>query len=158
MATINGKGAKIVYLKSEAIKELEIKCDEYRKQRNPTAKKKYYSDKTAPELEKCIINYTHLKGHFAEKIQSMGRTIFKDQPIYVRNSNTTGQADLSLIVYGKAIKVEVKCKRTGDRYQNEAQKRYQRKVERAGGIYIIIRDFAQFKYWFDNYLKTNPNE
>ena len=158
MATINGKGAKIAYMKSEAVKRLEVMCDEYRKRRNQTAPKKYYSDKTAPELEKCIINYTHLKGHFAEKIQSMGRTIFKDQPIYVRNSNTTGQADLSLIVYGKAIKVEVKCRWTGDRYQNEAQKRYQRSVERAGGIYVIIRDFTQFQTWFDNFLKMKGYE
>lgn len=153
MATIEGKGAKIGYTKSEAVKELEVMCDKYRKQRNPEAKKKYYSDKTAPELEKCIINYTILKGHFAEKVQSMGRTIFKGEPIYVRNSNTTGQADLSLIIDGKAVKVEVKCRWTKDRYQNAAQKRYQKKVERAGGIYVIIRDFAGFKSWIDNFLK-----
>lgn len=154
MATIKEKGLKTTYTKSAAVKELERMCDEYRKQRNPEAKKKYYSDRTAPELEKCIINYTILKGHFAEKVQSMGRTIFKGEPIYVRNSNTTGQADLSLIINGKAVKVEVKCKWTGDRYQNEAQKRYQKNVERAGGIYIIIRDFAQFKSWIDNFLKN----
>ena len=154
MATIKEKGLKTTYTKSAAVKELERMCDEYRKQRNPEAKKKYYSDRTAPELEKCIINYTILKGHFAEKVQSMGRTIFKGEPIYVRNSNTTGQADLSLIINGKAVKVEVKCKWTGDRYQNEAQKRYQKNVERAGGIYIIIRDFAQFKIWLDNFLKN----
>ena len=154
MATIKGKGAKIAYVKSEAVKELEILCDEYRKKRNPDAPKKYYSDKTAHELEKCIINYCHLFGVFAEKVQSMGRTIFKGQPIFVRNSNTTGQADLSLIINGKAVKVEVKCKWTGDRYQNEAQKRYQKNVERAGGIYVIIRDFAQFKSWIDNFLKN----
>ena len=153
MATIEGKGVKTAYTKSEAVKELEIMCDEYRKQRNPEAKKKYYTDKTAPELEKCIINYTILKGHFAEKVQSMGRTIFKGEPIYVRNSNTTGQADLSLIIHGKAVKVEVKCRFTKDRYQNDAQKRYQKKVERAGGIYVIIRDFAGFKSWIDNFLK-----
>ena len=154
MATIKEKGLKTTYTKSAAVKELERMCDEYRKQRNPEAKKKYYSDRTAPELEKCIINYTILKGHFAEKVQSMGRTIFKGEPIYVRNSNTTGQADLSLIINGKAVKVEVKCKWTGDRYQSEAQKRYQKNVERAGGIYIIIRDFAQFKSWIDNFLKN----
>ena len=154
MATIKEKGLKTTYTKSAAVKELERMCDEYRKQRNPEAKKKYYSDRTAPELEKCIINYTILKGHFAEKVQSMGRTIFKGEPIYVRNSNTTGQADLSLIINGKAVKVEVKCKWTGDRYQSEAQKRYQKNVERAGGIYIIIRDFAQFKIWLDNFLKN----
>lgn len=153
MATIDGKGEKIAYLKSDAVKDLEILCDQYRKQRNAAAKKKYYSDKTAPELEKCIINYTFLKGYHAEKIQSMGRTIFKGQPIYVRNSNTTGQADLSLIIKGKAVKVEVKCKWTKDRYQNAAQKRYQKNVERAGGIYVIIRDFAQFQIWFDNFLR-----
>lgn len=154
MATIKEKRLKTTYVKSEAVKELERMCDEYRKQRNPDSKKKYYSDRTASELEKCIINYTFLKGHFAEKVQSMGRTIFKGEPIYVRNSNTTGQADLSLIIDGKAIKVEVKCRFTKDRYQNDAQKHYQKKVERAGGIYIIIRDFAQFKSWLDNFLNN----
>lgn len=154
MATIKGKGAKIAYVKSEAVKELERMCDEYRKRKNPDAPKKYYTDKTAHELEKCIINYCYLFGVFAEKVQSMGRTIFKGQPIYVRNSNTTGQADLSLIINGKAVKVEVKCRFTKDRYQNDAQKAYQKKVERAGGIYIIIRDFAEFKQWFDNFLKN----
>lgn len=152
MATINGKGAKIAYMKSDEVRALENLCDNYRKRKNPDTPKKYYSDKTAHELEKCIINYCHLFGVFAEKVQSMGRTIFKGQPIYVRNSNTTGQADLSLIIKGKAIKVEVKCKWTGDRYQSEAQKAYQRNVERSGGIYIIIRDFAEFKQWFDKYL------
>lgn len=152
MATINGKGAKITYLKSDEVRALENLCDQYRKRKNPDTPKKYYSDKTAHELEKCIINYCHLFGVFAEKVQSMGRTIFKGQPIYVRNSNTTGQADLSLIIYGKAIKVEVKCKWTGDRYQSEAQKKYQRNVERSGGLYLIIRDFAEFKQWFDKYL------
>lgn len=153
MATINGKGAKIAYMKSDEVRALENLCDNFRKRKNPDAPKKYYTDKTAPELEKCIINYTFLMGHFAEKVQSMGRTIYKDNPIYVRNSNTTGQADLALIVEGKAIKVEVKCKWTKDRYQNEAQKKYQKRVERAGGIYIIIREFAEFKNWFDIYLK-----
>ena len=154
MATIKGKGAKIAYVKSDEVRALENLCDNYRKKRNPDAKKKYYSDRTASELEKCIINYCHLFGVFAEKVQSMGRTIFKGEPIYVRNSNTTGQADLSLIINGKAVKVEVKCRFTKDRYQNDAQKRYQKNVERAGGIYIIIRDFAEFKQWLDNFLKN----
>lgn len=158
MATSNGKAVKTEYVKSAEIRELENMCDQFRKKKNPATLKKYYADKTAPELEKCIINYAFLRGYFGEKVQSMGRTIFKDAPIYVRNNNTTGQADLSLIVKGKAIKIEVKCRWTKDRYQNAAQKRYQKNVERAGGIYVIIRDFAGFKTWFDNFLKINGYE
>lgn len=154
MVTNDRKAAKTRYTKSDEVKELEALCDSYRKSRNPKTSKKYYSDKTAHELEKCIINYVFICGHFAEKVQSMGRTIYKDQPIYVRNNNTTGQSDLSLIIKGKAVKVEVKCRWTKDSYQNEAQKKYQKNVERSGGIYIIIRDFAEFKTWFDKYLKS----
>lgn len=140
------------YLKSNEVKELENLVFDYLKARKKDVVKKYYSDATAPGLEKMIIIYTFLKGHHAEKVTSMGRQILDNgNPVFVRNNNTTGQADLSLIVKGKAIKVEVKCKWTKDRYQNQAQKRYQKKVESAGGIYLIIRDFAQFKYWFDNY-------
>lgn len=154
MATSNRNGSKIEYCKSDEVKILENEYHACKVLKTPSHKKIYFSDKTAPELEKCIIAYTFLKGHFAEKVQSMGRTIYKDdKPIYVRNSNTTGQADLSLIVNGKAIKVEVKCKWTKDRYQNEAQKKYQRKVLKAKGIYLIIREFAEFKRWFDKYLK-----
>lgn len=148
--------AKPKYIKSQAIKDLENLTHEWRQKQGINIPKKYYSDENAKELEKCIINYTIMRGGHAEKIQSMGRQIMKNgKAVFVPNSNTTGQADLSLIVNGKAIKVEVKCKWTGDNKQSDVQKKYQKKVEAANGIYLIIRTFADFRKWFDLYLKNH---
>ena len=148
------------YRKSNSIKELENMVFEFRKKRDgEKAVKKYYFDRKATELEECIIHYTLcFNGCFAEKICSMGRSISKDGNfIFVPNNNTTGQADLSLTIVGKSIKVEVKCKWTRDRYQNKAQKIYQRQIEKAGGIYLLVREFSEFKNWFDNYVKNSNN-
>lgn len=144
------------YEKSDEVRELESLIFNFKKNKNQVLEKKYYSDKTAPELEKCIIHYAFYRGFFAEKIQSMGRQIIKDEKaVFVRNNNYTGQADISLIIAGLSVKIEVKCKWTKDRYQNEAQKKYQRQVERAGGVYLIIRDFAEFKKWLDSFIEKN---
>ncbi len=152
MQTIKNK-----YQKSETVKQLENLIFDFRKKRDgANAVKKYYSDHNATELEKCIIHYTIFRGWQAEKVVSMGRITYKggENPIFIRNNNTSGQADISLTVSGRSIKVEVKCKWTKDRYQNEAQKKYQRKIEKAGGIYLIIREFSDFKTFLDNYIQN----
>lgn len=147
-----------LYQKSNAIKELENLVFDFRKRRDgKSAVKKYYFDRKATELEECIIHYTLcFNGCYAEKICSMGRTISKDGIcIFVPNNNTTGQADLSLTILGRSIKVEVKCKWTRDKYQNKAQKIYQKQIEKAGGTYILVRDFSEFKNWFDKYVGSS---
>lgn len=144
--------------KSDAIKELEIMVHEYRTKKDPSAVKKYYSEKNATELEKCIILYCELKKRigfkvFATKVETMGRQILGNgTAVFVRNNNYSGKADISLIIQGQSIEVEVKCKYTKDRYQNEAQKRYEKRVIQAGGIYWLIREFSEFKTKIDNYL------
>jgi len=35
------------------------------------------------------------------------------------------------------------------------QKQYQESIERAGGIYIIVRSFDEFVEWFDLFIKNN---
>lgn len=151
--------------KSDAVKELENLVHQYRLQKDPFSEKKYYAEHNTTELEKCIILYCELlkrRGFkvFAVRVQTMGRQILKDgNPIFVRQNNYTGKADISVIIEGKAIEVEVKCKYTKDRYQNEAQKKFERQILRAGGIYWLIRDFAEFKMQIDNYFfKLQQNE
>src|SRR5690625_1744410 len=97
-------GQKHRYKKSKAIKELERSYYARKLTHDTNAKKIYFNDRTARNLEKSIIAYVCLKGWQCEKIQSMGRTIYKDgKPIFVRNNWQTGTADLSAIVAGKAI-------------------------------------------------------
>jgi hypothetical protein len=57
-----------------------------------------------------------------------------------------GTADISATIHGKSVKIEIKV---GKDRQSEAQKRYQEQVERAGGVYIVIRDFDQFEAWYN---------
>ena len=52
-----------------------------------------------------------------------------------------GSADIHILKAGRAVYCEIKIGR--DR-QSEAQKAFQRSVEEAGGLYIIVRDFDDF--------------
>jgi hypothetical protein len=51
-----------------------------------------------------------------------------------------GQSDVRLVVLGRAYGVEVKT-RTGR--QSKKQREYQRRLERAGGVYVLARNLEQ---------------
>ena len=34
------------------------------------------------------------------------------------------------------------------------QKEYQKKVEAAGGVYIVVRTFEDFLNWYDNFIAS----
>lgn len=119
-----------------------------------------YSDKTANGLTKMVIDWITLNGGQAERISNMGRYIDSSKVVtnvlgqrmkigsgkFIPGAGTNGTADISAIIKGKSVKIEVKMK---DK-QSEAQKKYQESVERAGGIYYIVRSFDDFmeKYIF----------
>lgn len=114
-----------------------------------------YSDTTANGLTKCIIEFLNFTGHQAERISSMGRVIDQSKVVddvlgrkrtigskkYIKGTSTNGTADISSVIYGKSVKIEVKI---GKDKQSDDQKVYQSNVERAGGIYIIAKDFDMF--------------
>jgi len=126
---------------------------------------KTYSDKTANGLTRCIIDYLKFNGCQAERINTTGRPIDRRQIVtdvignrrqigsieWIRSGSTTGSADISATIKGRSVKIEVKCKATGDNNQSEGQKLYQAQIEAAGGLYYIARDFQSFMDW---YIKT----
>jgi hypothetical protein len=113
-----------------------------------------YSDKTANGLTKMVIDWITLNGGQAERISNMGRYIDSSKVVtnvlgqrmkigsgkFIPGAGTNGTADISAIVKGRSVKIEVKMK---DK-QSDAQKKYQESVERAGGIYYIVRSFDEF--------------
>lgn len=123
-----------------------------------------YSDTTANGLTKCITDFLNLSGHQAERISSMGRVIDNRKTVtdvlgrqrtigstkYIKGNSTNGTADISATINGKSIKIEVKI---GNDRQSQAQKDYQAQIERAGGVYIIAKNFDEFIEWYDVYLK-----
>lgn len=125
----------------------------------PYPVKPRFSDRTANGLTKCIITFLKLWGYQAERISNTGRMIDRRQKVtdvsgftkvigsteWIPGTGTNGTADISATINGRSVKIEVKIGRDA---QSEAQKTYQYDVERAGGIYIVAKDFQGFYDWF----------
>jgi hypothetical protein len=122
-----------------------------------------YSDKSANGLQKCIIDYIRLTGGHAERISCTGRyiphKIVSDVLGHKRRIGTAkwiyssmqkGTSDISATINGRSVKIEVKM--PGDK-QSKAQAEYERQVEQAGGIYLIVHSFDEFMNWYNDFLK-----
>lgn len=116
---------------------------------------KKYTDSTANGLTTCIIDFLNFSNCQAERISSMGRSIDTSKQVtdvigrtrtiggtkYIPGNSTKGTADISSIIRGKSVKIEVKI---GKDVQSLVQKKYQKAVTDAGGVYIIARNFDDF--------------
>jgi hypothetical protein len=166
------KGTKKITLKkSQAIKDLESLIFEAKRIKYPSIPPEYlapvkYRDDSANGLTKCIIDFLRIKGHQAERISSTGRPIDRQTTFadvigrirtigrieWIPGSGSNGSADISGTIKGWSVKLEVKI---NDR-QSQAQKDYERSIIQAGGLYVIVRSFAQFLTWYK--LNFGSNE
>lgn len=146
--------------------------EEWRKhpnyRRDLTMPIKHYEVKKANGLTQAIIAVLKSDGWQAERISSMGRMIDNREEFtdvlgfrrtigsigYIPGTGTPGTADISATIKGRAVKIEVKIGR--DR-QSKAQKKYQKDIERAGGIYTIAKTLEGFFEWYDEFI-TNLNK
>ena len=151
----NGKKTALSRLTSLAREDFARRYPDLRPGQYPKFK---YSDRTANGLTKAILDFLRFSGWQAERISCTGRPVdhrqtYTDVLGHVRQIGSirwitptmqVGTADISATVKGKSVKIEVKIR---DR-QSEAQRRYQREVESAGGVYIIATSFEQFYRWY----------
>jgi hypothetical protein len=136
-------------------KQMSIKYPSFPQHAIPS---KTWSDNSANGLTKCVIDLINYEGYQAERISTQG-TYVEGVKIkvgenerqlkgkYIPTQGTKGSADISATIRGRSVKIEIKQK---DK-QSEVQKQYQESIERAGGIYIIVRSFDEFVEWFDNF-------
>jgi hypothetical protein len=123
-----------------------------------------WKDNSANSLTKSIIFWINANGGQAERISSQGQyregkkiKVGTGEVQYQKQlagkwtpgQGTKGTADISATIRGRSVKIEVKY---GKDAQSEVQKQYQEMIEKAGGIYIIARDFDSFVSWYENYL------
>jgi len=121
-----------------------------------------WKDNSANALTKCVIAWIQFMGGQAERISSQGQyREGKKIPVgtgslahtkqlpgkWTPGQSTKGTADISATIRGRSVKIEIKQK---DK-QSEAQKQYQASIERAGGVYIIVRDFDSFVEWYQSF-------
>lgn len=101
-----------------------------------------YSDRTANGLTRALIDFCRLTGHHAERVANMGRQIGTGKNRkWIPGTGTNGTADIHIVKNGRFVACEIKI---GADRQSEAQRRYQLDIERAGGIYLIVKDFEDF--------------
>ena len=146
-----------------AIKELQKAVHAWECSLHPTVPAAYipinnYTDKTANGLTKCIVDFIRANGGQAERINTTGMPMVRKLPsgrtdVTWRKGNTTkGSADISAIICGKSVKIEVKI---GHDSQSEAQRRYEQAVTSAGGYYFIAKDFDSFLAWYNEKFSIN---
>lgn len=123
---------------------------------------KPYSDKTANGLTRAIIDFLKFEGWQAERINCTGRIIDKSRSYvdaigrhkkigsstWIPTSGQRGTADISSTIAGRSVKIEIK---TGKDRQSPAQAKYQRDIERSGGVYFIARSWEQFREWYNSF-------
>jgi len=160
----NHKKTSKPYKKPDAIRELERLYMANHRKRYPSIPEyarscKKYRDDSSNSLTKSIIDFLNMSGHLAERINTCGRYVDQSQTFtdvlgktrtigtgqWLPTSGIKGSSDISATIYGRSVKIEVKQK---DK-QSEDQKRYQQRIEAAGGIYLIIRNFTEFYEWYN---------
>ena len=139
------------YKKPELIKQLERALLEQKRLKYPNIPDEClapitHTDKTANGLTKAIIAFIKLRGGQAERITSSGRVIqHRGRATYIPGTSTNGTADISATIKGRSVKIEVKI---GADRQSPAQIAYQKAIEKAGGLYVIAKDFTTFCGWY----------
>lgn len=114
-----------------------------------------YSDRTANGLTRAIIDFLRFSGFQAERINCNGKMIDNTEVMtdvlgdrrsigsvkWLPSSGQKGTADISSVIFGRAVKIEIKI---GKDIQSNFQKKYQADIERAGGLYWLVKSFDQF--------------
>ena len=141
----------------------ELDCSKTSMPRDYVPRTKF-TDKTANGLTKCIIAWIKLNGGQAERISTTGRYlqgkevnrgfygVVRTKGQYIPGTSTKGSADISATIKGKSVKIEVKV---GKDRQSEEQKKYQKDIENAGGIYVTAKDFKGFLEWYSRELNKD---
>jgi len=145
------------YHKSEAIRELEVLANTEARRWHPTMPflaPRRYQDNTANGLTKAIVDFLRLSGWQVERTSNTGRYLDHSKIVtditgikrrigngkWIRGSGQKGTSDISATIRGRSVKIEVKMK---DK-QSPDQQAYQQAVERAGGLYWLVRSFDEF--------------
>lgn len=137
------KTPKARYIKPASVKQLENDVLEKKKLKYPGQPylcKKSLRDDTANGLTQCIQEWAKVNNAFCQRQNSQGQYDVR-LGRYRHSGTTKGIADLLILWNGITIHVEVKINRDK---QSKVQKDVQDSIERAGGIYIIVKSYDNF--------------
>jgi len=137
------KQRKAPYRKPESIKLLENDLMAKKKAKhpdNPYPVKTIFRDDSATGLTKCICKWLEMHGHFSARINTTG-TYNQKLGKWIHSGSKKGMADITAVINGKHISIEIKAGRDVPRPE---QLKVKQEVEAAGGVYIFVRSFDDF--------------
>ncbi len=108
------------------------------------------SKSPAIELANNIQKFLKLNGHHCSVVSTMG--VYREGIGHTYGGATKGASDLSIIMksrQGIVIAWELEIKHGKD-VQSDKQKEYAEAVERAGGVYSIVKNFDDFEMQYKN--------
>lgn len=150
---MKSRSVKTKYHKPESVKKLENLAFKAKKEAYPNFPypvQPKYRDDSSNELTRCVIDYIRLRGFQAERVNTIGQQIqIGNKKRWVKGSSQTGSADIHATIQGRSVKIEIKCAASGDNLLRDEQKDYQKQIEAAGGVYLVVRCFDDFYNWFN---------
>ena len=139
------KKRKQPYKKPDSIKQLERELLEQKRQKHPNiphieSLKDNLRDDNANALTKCIAKYLKLHGHFAARVNTTGNYNAKLGK-WVGSGSRKGMADISAVMYGRHVSIEIKI---GSDKPRPEQLQGKQEIEKSGGIYLFVKSFDDF--------------
>ena len=121
-----------------------------------------YKPNTANGLRRAIVDWLKFDGQQGEPINVTGKMVDNTKKVtdimgsqriigsveYQKTTMVRGSADISATIEGRSVKIELKI--NSDR-QSHDQKDYQASVERAKGVYVIIKTISGWAEWYKQY-------
>lgn len=99
-----------------------------------------FRDDTANELTKAILAHLKYTGNFGARVNTTG--IYDSRTGKYRQTNATrGMADISAVIAGKPVQIEIKA---GKDKPREEQKKVQAQYRAAGGMYEFVHNFPEY--------------
>lgn len=116
-------------------------------------KVKPYRDTTANDLTKSIIDFINFSGGDANRISCQGQVRkINGRMVWTHGNTRKGTADIHAIYRGRALSIEVKI---GRDKLSDAQKLEAERINDAGGLYFIAKDFPSFIEWWEENITKN---
>jgi hypothetical protein len=140
------KVPKASYRKPDSIKQFEKQYQAwYYKGREHNFPPEYqiklsFRDDRANDLTKLICAWLKMNGYFAARVNTTG-TYNAKLGKFIRSGSTNGMADITSVINGKHVSIEVKVCR--DRPRPD-QIKVQEQIRSAGGVYIFVHSFDDF--------------
>ncbi len=151
-------------MKNDALQQLKVEAEAAKRDRYPNVPahalpRAKYSERSANDLTKCIIDFVNLQpGCVAWRVSNV--PVYDTKTGKHRAGNVRkGVADISAIRRGQAWQIEVKF---GKDIMSEHQRKFAAAVEASGGVYCVAHTFEQFINQWNNprksaALQVDPN-